>query len=447
MRYFVISLVLFCLFFQPLRAQQGSDFSIVRDAEIEHILREWMTPVYKAAGLNPSSMRVILVPDDDINAFTAGGLDIFITTGLIMQATAPEEIIGVLAHETGHITGGHVLANLGVAKQASYETIISTVLGIGAGILTGNGQVANAVTSFGKAGALSGYLAHSRLQESAADQAALTFLQNSNTPAFGLVSFMEKLGAQDLLPPAQQRPFARTHPITRDRIAALQRRTQSTPNNQKLPAKNYDDLKRIQAKLLAFTNPSRALQKYEKGDDAITIMAQAIAHYRQNRITKALALADSWVSMEPDNAYAYELKAQILKEAGRPREAVPVYEKALVVAPREALIRIDAAHAMVEANDDRLLDKAIAYLNTGIIAEPRSGFAFRLLSTAYARKNMEPEAQIYLAELSVLNGDRARAKQLLAIARPKLKASSPALRRASDLKLLLDTLDRGKEDT
>jgi predicted Zn-dependent protease len=390
-------------------------------------------------------MRIVLVQDSDLNAFTAGGMDIFMTTGLIMAATNPEEIMGVLAHEAGHITGGHVLAHMGKAKTSSYETIITTVLGMGAGLLTGNGQVASAISTIGRASAINSFLAHSRTDESAADQAALTFLQTAKVPSSGLVSFMEKLSDQELLPPAQQNAFARTHPVTRDRIAALRHRSQSAQNSAQLSPQNTAQLKRIQAKLLAYIEPEKALQQFTK-NDVDSLMARAIANYRKNRLSEALKYVDQWLAQESQNPYAHELKAQILKDAGKPHEAVPVYEKALTLAPREALIRIDASHAMIEANENALLEKAIRYLNTGLQDEPRSTFAFRLLSTAYARQGLEAEAQICLAEIAVLERDYGRARHLLTIAKPRLGKVPRMVRRASDLEQILDTLDKDKED-
>ncbi len=447
MRRFVTCLLLLVLWGLPAYAKDDDTqrVPIVRDAEIESILSRWAAPMYKAAGFNPRSMRVILVPDPDLNAFTAGGLSIFMTTGLIMAADSPDEIVGVLAHETGHIAGGHILSLTGTAKNASYESIIGTVLGMGVGLLTGSGDAASAVSMMSTAHAYNNLLSHSRLEESSADQAALSFLRQGGMPVAGLVSFMHKLEDQELLPPAQQRPFARTHPITRDRIAALQYRTEKYKSDP-MPEKNVNELKRVKAKLEAFINPARAMNTYAKGDDAIPIMARAMATYQQNRITEALKLADQWLALEPDNPYAYELKGQILKDGNRPADAAPVYEKALALAPQAALIRIDAAHAMLESGNDALVDKSIGYLNMGLQSEPRSTLAYRLLSTAYGKKHMEPEAQIYLAELALLQGQKKRAKQLVGLAYPRLLANSPVRRRASDLKLQLDTLDTKDED-
>lgn len=446
MRRFVTCLLIGLMIVAPARAQDGKGMAIVRDAEIESILSQWGAPVYKAAGLNPKSMRIILVPDPDLNAFTAGGMAIFMTTGLIMAADSPDEIVGVLAHETGHIAGGHILSLTSHMRTASYEAIISMILGMGVGILSGNADAASAIGTLGTARAYGSLFAHSRLEESAADQAAITFLSNANLPVQGLASFMKKLEDQELLPPAQQRPFARTHPITRDRIAALTNRTEKYKSINPMPEAAKAQLARIKAKLEAFINPNRALYNYEDRNDATAVMAQAIVAYRQSRIGDALTLVDRWIAMEPDNAYAYELKGQILKDGNRPAEAVAPYEKAIALAPAAALIKIDTAHAMIESNDNRKLDKAITYLNVALQSEPKSTMAYRLLSTAYARKGMEPEAQIYLAEMALLNNNKKQARQLVDRAQPRLRAGSPVLRRASDLKMQLDTLDMDKED-
>ncbi len=435
----ITTLFLMLLLALPARAQEAEKIAFVRDTEIETMLQNWSGPMWQAAGFNPDSIKIILMDDDNINAFTAGGQAIFVATGLLMKAERPDEIIGVMAHETGHIAGGHVLLQKDMAKMASYQSIAAMVLGTGLGILTGNGQAARAVNTFGKAGAMHGYLSHSRLEESAADQAAITYLEASGTPTVGIGSFMEKLEDQELLPPGQQQPYARTHPVTRDRIEALETRIAKSPPGREDP-RQMVQLKRMQAKLLAFTHPTRATIQFEHDDTAVGVMAKAIVAYRQSRVTEALNYTDQWLKLEPENPYAYELKGQILKEAGRPGEAVPAYREALKRAPRSPLIRIDGAHSLIESHDPKKLDEAISWLNMAIEDEPRNSFAFRLLATAYGQKNMEPEAQVYLAEMALLDRQKGRAKELMAIAWPKLSQNSPVRRRATDLKLLLDSM-------
>lgn len=445
MKRLVTLLLLLFMATMPSVVMAQNGINIVRDTEIETILKQWAAPMWRAAGLNPQSVDIILVQDDALNAFTAGGQSIFITTGLIQKTETPDEVIGVLAHETGHITGGHILTRAAKARGAAYETILSTVLGIGVGVLTGNGQAASAISTFGRASATSDFLAHSRVEESAADQAALTFLENANMPTKGLTSFMQKLADQELLPASQQVAFARTHPITRDRVTALKNRSDASAQIPVDP-RQQDELDRIKAKLMAFINPARALEFYNSDTGAIGLMVKSIAHYRQNKINEALKYNDQWISLEPQNGYAFELKGQILKDAARPSEAVTAYEKALSLLDNAPLIRIETAHAMIESGDDALLDKSIDHLNRAILGEPRNSFAFRLLSNAYGRKKMTNEAQVYLAEFSHLRGDRGRAMQLLERSIPNLSPKSPAYRRAIDLKFLLENLDKDDKD-
>lgn len=431
----LVTFFLILLLALPVRAQQG--MTLVRDAEIEAILYRWCAPMWEAAGLAPENVKIVMIQDSDLNAFTAGGQLIFVTTGLLMRAERPDEIVGVMAHETGHIVGGHILNQKAQGKFASYESIVSYILGAGVGILSGNGQIGNAIILSGQASALNRYLAHSRLEESSADQAGVSFLRQAGLPATGLMTFLGKLQDQELLPPSQQQGYARTHPVTRDRIEALRSRIDDAPSSAKGDMKG---LERMQAKLLAFTTPSRAQEKYAKDESTIGVMARAIVAYRQGRTDEALRLVKSWQEKEPKNPFVYELQGQILKEAGRPREAVGPYRKALELAPRASLIRIDAAHAMIESHDDALLDPAIDNLKAALRDESRNSFALRLLSTAYGRKGMEPEAQIALAEMSLLRNDHRRARELMAIAWPRLSSDSPMRRQASDLKLQLDSL-------
>ena len=169
--------ILFCATWSHAYAQSSP--IIIRDTEIENPRETWLAPLLDAAGLGPNSDNLVVVQSPDVNAFVAGGANIFIYTGLIEKTETPEELIGVMAHELGHITGGHLIRSRDAYQRASYESILGTVLGIGAAVLSGNGGAANAIISGTQSVAARRFLAHSRINESSADQAALGFMENA----------------------------------------------------------------------------------------------------------------------------------------------------------------------------------------------------------------------------------------------------------------------------
>ncbi len=102
--YRLLLIIFLSFFFGKLFAKQV----FIRDAEIEEFLRDVTIPIAKAADLNYNNIKIFIIKDSNINAFVSGGQNIFINTGLITKFKKPGAIIGVIAHEIGHIKAGHL---------------------------------------------------------------------------------------------------------------------------------------------------------------------------------------------------------------------------------------------------------------------------------------------------------------------------------------------------
>lgn len=432
-------------------AQAREASIIIRDAEIENTLKEWIRPLLKSAGVDSQSVKIVIVQNPQINAFVAGGMNIFVYTGLIEKTENPGELIGVLAHELGHIAGGHLVATRGAFERASYESILGTVLGIGAAIATGNGQAASAIISGSQSLATSRFLSHSRVQESAADQAALRFMQGAGYNPAGLKSFFEKLESEELLPASQQSAYMRTHPLTQQRIEAVETKAGESPYSGKdFPPKWIDQHKRIKAKLTAFISPGQVPWSYSDGDASMPARyARAIAAYRQNDVAKALKETDALIATEPSNPYFLELKGQMLVDFARVSESLPYYQKAIDILPDSGLIRMALGHAMLEsAKDEQSLRKSIQHLERALQDEPRSAKAHHLLATAYGRLGNEDRAKLELAEEAILQRRLSDAEDhARAVAKTAAKGSHEAvlakdiLKQVESLKKQRDTDD------
>ena len=438
---FRLWLCLLCLSFglSPSYAQGLRDLTIIRDVEIESALREWATPLIKAAHLEEENIDIILVQSDQINAFVAGGANIFIYTGLIEKTENPGEIIGVMAHELGHIAGGHLINNTQALKRASYESILGMALGMGAAILTGNGQVASAIGVGAQHHAMSSYLSHSRTNESSADQAALRFLQDSHQSPEGLVTFFEKLEDQELLPASQQNEYVRTHPLTRNRITNISTKAhQSQFYNQEWPKHWNEQHTRMKAKLQAFINPKHISWNYNDRDKSFAAnYARTIASYRLNNIDEALTGIDKLIAQEPQNPYLYELKGQMLVEFSRVEEALPALQKTVDLAPKVGLFRIALGHALIEASSrnqkSEYLKQAINHLKFAAKTEKRNTRVHRLLATAYGRIGEDNLAQIHLAEEALLQGNYRYAQRLAQQVTDNTADNDPARLHAQDI--------------
>lgn len=409
--------------------------TIIRDTEIENILREWSEPVIRAADMSPEQVNFILIQNPGLNAFVAGGPNIFLYTGLFEAADEPDEIIGVIAHELGHIRGGHLVKAYGAIEDASYESLIGTLLGIGAVVLTGEGQLGAAISAGAQGAALNRFLAFSRVQESSADQAALQFLEGAKMSPKGLVSFMEKLENQELLPSSQQSEYVRTHPLTSDRIQALNAgRDRSAFKGQALPANWNEQFARLKAKLTAYITPEQVAWDYGSQDQSIAAhYARAISAYRMNEVDRAISLTQSLIKKEIRNPYFWELYGQVLLDFGKVKEAADAYEKSLSIEDDAPLIRIAYAHALIESNDKTKLEPAIINLQRASKDEPRSTRIQRLLATAYGKQGKNSLAQLHLAEEAYLKGNLGYAQDRAKVALNGLEENSPAWLRAQDI--------------
>lgn len=415
---------------------QGQRISLIRDTEIERDIRVFVTPIFRVAGLNPDDIRIHLINDRRLNAFVAGGLNIFINTGLIQRASHPGQLIGVIAHETGHIAGGHLARVQDELRGASTETIIGLVLGAAAAVATGNPGAMAAGIGAGLQTAQRGLLAYSRGQEASADQAALTFLDRAHESARGLMEFLRVLEDEDLLSRSRQDPYLLTHPITQERVAAVEAHVATSRwSNVPDPPEFVAMLKRIHAKLDGFLDPTGSvLQKYPATDKSIPARyARAIAYYRIPDLAHAMPLVDGLIAERPEDPYFHELKGQILFENGRLAEAVPEYARAVQLLPDAPLIRRDYARTLIETGDRKLVHQAVGDLETVVREDSNDASAWRLLGIAYGRDDNIAMASLALAESAVRTGDKGAARVNARKARELLPKGTPAWLRADDL--------------
>lgn len=388
----------------PARAK---GVSILRDVEIENTLRAMSTPLFEAAGLSPSSVRILLVNDDSLNAFVAGGQNLFIHAGLLMAAEDASEVIGVIAHETGHISGGHLARVQDSLDKNMTAGLLSALLGIGAGIATGRGDVGAAVAAGGQSMATRNFLSHTRAEEGAADQAALKYLERTGYSAQGLRDFMKKLEGQELLISSNSNPYVRTHPLTRERIDAIEAHIARTENTGGgVDPEIAERFQRLQAKLYGYLNPPvRTLRQYKPGDDSIPARyARAFAYLQKPDVAKALDLADSLLADRPDDPFFHELRGQILFEAGRGREAIGNYRRAVEALPEEPLLRYELARVLIETGDAPNLEDAIGHLKIAVDREPRFASAWHYLGIAYGRLDRMGHSALALGEEALLTG-------------------------------------------
>ncbi len=414
---------------------------LVRDTEIENTIRTFAAPLLTVAGLEDEHLNIHIVRDPALNAFVARGQRLFLTTGLLRHSKNAGQVIGVIAHEIGHIAGGHLARLHSAVERAGKTAFVTQILGLAIGALAQNPAGAAAVASGGQHVAQRSFLNFSRGQEQAADQAAALYLDKVGISGNGLLEFLNFLSGQEFLQTSNQDPYVRTHPLTRSRISFMEHHVAKSPaTKNKLPPNIVERHRRMVAKLDGFLDPpEKTLRKYKATDKSVVARyARAIATYRLADLAKALPMINALISEFPKNPYFVELKAQMLFENGKLEKAMKAYQKAVNLLPSAPLIRTSLAHVILEMNRPELNDLALKHVNHALRVERFMPLAWRLAGTAYGRKNQMGQSALALAEYNVLIGRTRLASSQAKRAIKILKEGSPAWLRAQDIKNEID---------
>ncbi len=425
----------FGLVVEPAAAQ-----SVLRDAETEALLDDMAAPLVEAAGLEPGNVDIVLINDRSINAFVAGGQAVYIHSGLIEAADTANEVQGVIAHELGHITGGHVIRYSEGMADASGISILSLLVGIGAA-LAGSGEAAMGAIMAGQRAALGKFLAFSRVQEASADAAGAEYLSAAGISGRGSLAFFGKLQNQEFRYGRSQddeQAFVRTHPLSGDRMARLREvytvdPAWDAPDDPELQAR----FERIKAKLYGYqAEPWRVLNAYpETRQDVPARYARAYAWHKEAHIDKALAETDALLASDPDDPYFLELKGQVLLESGRPGEAIAPLRKATELTNHQPLIASMFGHALLATEDSANHPEAERVLRAAVARDRYNPFAWYQLGVVYAARGDMPRARLASAEQQVMSRQYPLALRSAQAAAAGLPEGSPDWLRAQDIEL------------
>lgn len=428
----IAALLIITLSAQPALAQ-----SILRDAETEALLRDMSAPLIAAAGLDPRNVDVVMIGDSSLNAFVAGGQVVYIHSGLIQAADSVDEVQGVIAHELGHITGGHVINDSG-GKAATGITILSLLLG-GLAAAAGSGDAAMGVLMAGQQAALGKYLAFSRTQESSADAAGALYLSKAGLSGRGSISFFKKLQNLEMrhgYSRSYDSEFYSTHPMTSDRIQTLQDTYEKDPAwNRPVDPALQARFVRVKAKLLGFVEePERTLQVFPVGDNSVPAhYARAYAWHKETFVDKALGEADALLLISPDDPYYLELKGQILLESGQPGAALEPLRRATRLTGNQPLIATLFGHALVATEDPANLAEAEQVLKAAVSRDRENPFAWYVLGVIYGQRGDIARARLASAEQQVLQLNYMQALRSAEAAEAALPKGSPDWLRAQDI--------------
>ena len=405
----------------------------IRDAEIENTLERMSAPIFRAAGLPDGSVEIFIVNDRTLNAFVTGRNMAF-HTGLLIAMDDPGELLGVIAHETGHIAGGHGV-RFGPAASASQGTaILSTILGI-ATIAAGAGAAGAAIVAGGQSIAQRGFLRYTRGQESAADQAAVTYLERANVDPSGMLETLERLRAQELVTATGRDPYTLSHPLSGERIRSLTRRVEQSPAlGREVDAQTRYWYDRMRAKLRGFlVAPARTLREVPDDGSETALLARAVAYHRTPDPQGALRTVDRLIALRPADAYYHELKGQILFEGGAAAQAIPSYRQAAALAPDEPLILGSLGQALLALDRPDATTQAQRVLTEAVRRDRYNASAWRWLAQAERRLGNRVAASLAAAEHQVMTGEDEVAARFAGQVQEASPTGSSAWLRAGDI--------------
>jgi len=428
----------------PAAAQ---NLPLIRDTEIENLLNDYAKPLFRAGGLGSGRIKVRIVQNDAFNAFVVDGRNVFVHTGTLTQAQTPNEVIGVIAHESGHITGGHMAALRARIAKDQTRALLAQILGIGlmvaGGVAGGDtardlGGAGQGVLFGGNEVIMRSLLAERRQQESAADQAGLTVLNQTKQSGRGMLATFERFAAQEYISDAQKEAFARSHPLSTERLARLRQLVETSPYyNAKDPPQLQLRHDLMRAKLSGYLErPQVVFNRYPATDTSLPARyARALARFFQGGpggLEAALAEVDSLLRERPDYAYFWEVKGDLLMRSGQTHKAIPFLRQALKLDPEASLIRVQLAGALQDDPSQGQVNESIALLRKAI-ADDENSRAYRLLANSYYKLGKRPEADAMIAQAYFLEGDLKQAQLFAKRAQMQLRSGTPEWLKNDDI--------------
>ena len=420
-------------------ADAGSGLSIIRDTEAENFLYDLTRPIFEAANLDPKEIKIYIVGDNSLNAFVSGGQNVFIHSGLITKYNKPDVLIGVLAHETGHISGGHLARSSEEMKSATNALLLTYLVGLAAAV-TANADAGSALIMGGNQVMERLVLKYTRGQEEAADSLALQYLDKIHYPATGLLELLQLFNNEESSYKGQIDEYSLTHPVSRKRINFIKAHIAGSDSikNHTAEEKSSDKeinsildprMKRVVVKLEAFLGDSNSIiKKYYKNDD-LSKYARTIAYFKKGKIKESLDILDEIINSNSNDGYLWELKGQILFETGQIKESIAAYNLALKFQTgNKSLVKIALATAIIALDDadKTLLNIAISNLLSAKREEQDNPEIFKQLASAYSKKNDMGNAYLSLAEYNLMINKTDKATEYAKLAKDNLESTDRA---------------------
>jgi predicted Zn-dependent protease len=412
----------------PARAQ-----GLLRDAESEAALRELARPLLAAAGIGADQIRVLIVNDRTLNAFVGDAQHILIHSGLILRVKRAEELQAVLAHEIAHIANGHITRRAANARSARTAAGLGLVLSAAAAA-AGSGEAAAGLAAGTAGTAQRVFFGHTRAEEASADQSGIRYMAAAGIDPRAAAEVLELFRGQEALNIGRQDPYARTHPLSRERIRMIEGFAAGYADRARDdPAADWW-FALVQGKLGAYlNNPAQTIRATRGQDGPLAHLRRAVAYHRMPKPAEAIVEAQALVAARPNDPYAHETLGWILLESRQTGAAVAAYRRAVALAPGEPLVLAGLGRALVAEGSPGALREALDVLERSRSRDPANPGVLRDLATALAKTGDPGMASVVTAERFALLGRLADARIHAERAQGQLPRGSRGWLRAEDI--------------
>ncbi|GAA0559168.1 M48 family metalloprotease [Rhizomicrobium electricum] len=425
----------FGAFWLQIGPASAQGISLLQDTETERLIRSYEEPILGVAGIDPNAVKMYIVGDTSLNAFVAEGQNIFVNTGLFIQLKNPNELIGVLAHETGHMAGGHLTRGTDAIAKAEIPMLLSMALGIGAAI-AGAGEAAMVLMGVGQSAAAAQFFQFSRVQEATADQMGQKYLRAIHQSGMGMVNVFERMANEEAMIVKNPEQFATSHPASRDRVENMRQIAEASPYRDVPDSPQaIHAYEMVKAKIIGFQLPVQdVLYRYPvTNKSAPARYARAMVYMRQPNLKMALEEINSLIKEEPKNPFFYEVLGQIYVSMSQPLKGIEPYQKSVNLMPDAPELRVALAAAQIATGQKTYEQKAIDNLKIAMQQDSESPFGWYQMAQAYSDLGNPAMADLATAERYYSVGDLRKSAVFAMRSRQKLAKGSPDWERANDI--------------
>ena len=320
------------------------------DILYDPIVQEWTELfIYKIgekSKVSNKTFEVLLIRDNNLNAFAAPGGIIGVNAGLFKYADNEAQYASVVAHELAHLSQRHFARQILESSDRSNASLATVLASIVVAVAT---QAPAAV--IGAQGLLASQrLRFSRLYETEADREGFITLQNSGYDTSEMAEMFKNMQELRRLSGDTPPEFLLTHPVTTRRITESRERARENPQDGTIDSFNFKLIKNRVKYLMTDNLSIRAFEK-EIGDTDDDKYFRALIEMKKLNFSKSIEILNGLAEKYPDNLIIKTTIAEVYTESGNVRKSKDYTKKLLLVSLGNYPLSYNLANAFIQEED------------------------------------------------------------------------------------------------